>query len=226
MKIAILVAMQKELNLFLPLLEDCRESKLDIFTVWHGRMGKHELIVAQTGIGKVNSALTAYSVISEENPDLVINTGVAGGAGGVGIGTLLVADYAAYHDVWCGPGTRIGNADGCDLYLPTDGKVLKIAKEMLDPEQTAFGLICSGDRFISLHEEVCEIRKNFPDVKAIDMESASIAHVCSLKGVPFNILRVVSDTPGEGENIEQYENFWKDAPYKTFSAVKAIVEAL
>ena len=58
------------------------------------------------------------------------------------------------------------------------------------------------------------------------MESASIAQVCFLTNTPFSIVRVVSDTPGEGENISQYKDFWKTAPEKTFETVKALINNL
>lgn len=225
MKIVILVAMDKELKLLLPHISDLKEVKTDIFSYYLGTVGRHNVAVAKCGIGKVNAALSAYSLINCFNPDLVINTGVAGGAGSrVKIGTLLVADYAAYHDVWCGPGTTPGAADGCEVMIPCDPILIDKARKLLDPVKTVFGLICSGDRFISTHAEVEAIKKVFPDVLAVDMESAAIAHVCNLKNIPFNILRIVSDTPGEGENISQYRNFWDDAPAATFAAVRTLLE--
>lgn len=227
MKIGILVAMEKELKLLLPQLNDMKEVDLEGFKMYSGSFGNHQLTVAQCGIGKVNAALTAFALIRGFAPDLVINSGVAGGAGnGVRIGQLLVADYVAYHDVWCGPGTELGAADGCAVFLPADEKAIDIARRLLPADQTVFGLICSGDRFISRAEEVRDIKKNFPSVKAVDMESAAIAQVCSMRGVPFNILRVVSDTPGEGENISQYQDFWTKAPEETFKAVATILKEL
>lgn len=227
MKIGILVAMDKELSLLLPLLGDLSEETVEGYKMYRGKLGSHDLMVAKCGIGKVNSALTTFTMINHFNPELVVNTGVAGGAGnGVKIGQLLVADYACYHDVWCGPGTKEGAADGCVTFLPTDGRLVKLANELLDKKSTVYGLICSGDRFISSASEVKEIRRKFPEVKAVDMESASIAQVCALRGKPFNILRIVSDTPGEGENVAQYENFWNEAPAKTFNAVKTLLENL
>lgn len=227
MKIAILVAMDKELSLLLPHISECKEVKSDIFTHYLGKIGSHDVAVAKCGIGKVNAALSTYNVINDFDPDIVVNTGVAGGAGNhVKIGTLLVADYVAYYDVWCGPGTETGAADGCSVFLPADGRIVALAQQNLDPATTAYGLICSGDRFVSTRHEIAEIKKTFPTVKAVDMESAAIAHVCSLKGKPFNILRVVSDTPGEGENIEQYQNFWIEAPAHTFAAVSLLLGKL
>ena len=58
------------------------------------------------------------------------------------------------------------------------------------------------------------------------MESASIAQVCFMKNIPVNIIRVISDTPGQEENISQYENFWTDAPSETFKALTEILNDL
>ncbi|MDE6768961.1 MAG: 5'-methylthioadenosine/S-adenosylhomocysteine nucleosidase, partial [Muribaculaceae bacterium] len=126
----------------------------------------------------------------------------------------------------CGPSTEYGEADGCPLYFTPAVNVIKLAASLFKDSDSHYGLICSGDKFISSAEEIAFIRSHFPDVSAVDMESASIAQTCYLTSTPFNIIRVVSDTPGEGENLAQYENFWTDAPQKTFSALKTIIENL
>ncbi|MDE6424322.1 MAG: 5'-methylthioadenosine/S-adenosylhomocysteine nucleosidase, partial [Muribaculaceae bacterium] len=161
-------------------------------------------------------------MIETIKPDLVINSGVAGGAG-VPIGTLLVADRVAYDDVWCGPSTEYGQADGCPLFFTPGKNVIDLVTTLFSKDSYRFGLICTGDKFISTSEEISFIRGHFPDVAAVDMESASIAQTCYLTSTPFNIIRVVSDTPGEGENLAQYENFWTEAPEKTFEALKTII---
>lgn len=227
MRIGIMAAMQKEIALLKPLLEDMKEETLERVPVFRGRIGEHDVLLMQCGIGKVNSALNTYCLIKSFAPELIINSGVAGGADkSMKIGTLLVAEYAAYHDVWCGPGTEPGAADGMSAFLPADDTIVELARKVLPEEGVRYGLICSGDRFISTASEVREIKKIFPTALACDMESASIAQVAQGCGVPFNIFRVVSDTPGEGENISQYQDFWTEAPRKTFEAVKRIVEAL
>ena len=58
------------------------------------------------------------------------------------------------------------------------------------------------------------------------MESASIAQACHMAGVPVAVIRVVSDTPGSGDNISQYKNFWSEAPEKTFRVISEIVSRL
>ncbi len=225
MKIAILVAMDKELALVKSLLQNPEEKLIEEISLLHGNIASHEIYLSKCGIGKVNSALNTYRIIQAVAPDLIINTGVAGGAG-LPVGSLLIADRVAYDDVWCGPSTNYGQADGCPLFFTPAKDVVSLASKLFKTDGYSFGLICSGDKFISSAEEIAFIRSHFPDVAAVDMESASIAQTCYLTKTPFNIIRVVSDTPGEGENLAQYENFWTDAPQKTFEALKEIIKNL
>lgn len=221
MKILILAAMDKEINLLIDLLDKPTELTLAGTHTWTGVIGSHQVSISKCGIGKVNSALNTYRLIQLMHPDIVINSGVAGGAG-IPIGTLLVAEKIAYHDVWCGPGTHYGQADENPLFFQTDDKILQLSKEF----KMEYGLICSGDKFISTPEEIAFIKSKFPEVKAVDMESASIAQTCFQCGTPFAIIRVVSDTPGEGENISQYKDFWDKAPKKTFDILSFILSKL
>ena len=207
MKILILAAMDKELQLIKNILENSEEININGISLEHGQIKTQEIYAGKCGIGKVNAA------------------GVAGGAG-IPIGSVLVADRVAYDDVWCGPGTNYGEADGFPLFFIPSHDIIDLAKKVAKDNSVKFGLICSGDKFISTHEEIQFIRSHFPDVLAVDMESAAIAQVCYLSSTPFNIVRVVSDTPGEGENITQYKNFWNEAPQKTFGLVKELIENL
>lgn len=215
--------MDKEKNLLINLLQHISEKSVHNIKIVKGTIGHNDVIVAKCGIGKVNAAINTLLLIQSEKPDMIINSGVAGGAG-LPIGSVLIADKVAYDDVWCGPGTNYGEADGCPLFFKPSQPVIDMAKKMRREDNLFLGLICSGDKFISSAEEINFIRSHFPDVKAVDMESAAIAQVSYLSGIPFNIIRVVSDTPGEGENIAQYKNFWEEAPKKTFSIVKEIIE--
>ncbi|MBD5357043.1 MAG: 5'-methylthioadenosine/S-adenosylhomocysteine nucleosidase [Bacteroides sp.] len=225
MKILILSAMDKEKALLAELLENTCEEYFDGISALSGKVGKHDVWLAKCGIGKVNSAINTYRLVTQIKPDLVINSGVAGGAG-IPVGSVLIADKVAYDDVWCGPGTKYGTADGFPLYFTPSDKIITLAQNINSDSNVIYGLICSGDKFISTHDEILFIRSHFPEVKAVDMESASIAQACAITSTPFSIIRVVSDTPGEGENISQYRDFWTDAPKKTFSVVKTLIEAL
>lgn len=225
MKIGILAAMDKEVALLLPLLEEKKDVEFDGRKASVGRIGDKEVCVMKCGIGKVNSALNAFRLIEGFHPDFVINSGVAGGAdASMGVGSLLIATEAAYHDVWCGPGTDWGQIDGMPRRFAMDKDILTLCRALPGLEDARYGLICSGDRFISKVEEVDFIKSEFPDALACDMESASIAQACLDKKVPFAVVRVVSDTPGQADNISQYKDFWITAPEKTFKAVKTIID--
>ena len=227
MKIGILAAMDKEVALLLNVLYGMQEVEFDFAKAYIGKIGDHDVCVMKCGIGKVNSALNTLKLIESFKPDLVINSGVAGGAdASMQVGSLLIATEAAYHDVWCGPGTQWGHMDGMPCRFLMDKDMVEVARSLPDLEDARYGLICSGDRFISKAEEVDFIKSIYPDALACDMESASIAQACQYCGVPFIVIRVVSDTPGQAENISQYQNFWSEAPEKTFHALKNIIESL
>lgn len=226
MNIAIIVAMNKELNLLLPLIENRSAITINDIVFHTGKINGHELTILQCGIGKVNAAIGTLTLIENFHPNLVINTGVAGGAGnGARILDVVIGDKIAYHDVWCGPGTEWGEASGFPRYF-TSAEAISELECLNNKTQIKHGLICSGDTFISKAEEVQRIKSIYPEVLAVDMESASIAQVCHLKNVPFFCVRVISDTPGGEDNIAQYENFWEDAPLHTFNVVKNIISNL
>lgn len=227
MKISIIVAMQKELKLMLPLIKNIKEETREGRHYFLGEAFGHEISVIECGIGKVNASLTTDFIIRCFNPDLVINSGVAGGCDkDMKPLDVLVATAVAYHDVWCGPGTEWGAAFGCDSIMECYDKVVEKAKELPANGKLKFGLICSGDIFISKVEEVAFIKTKFPQALGVDMESGAVAQVCTLHNVPFGVVRVISDTPGEADNILQYQNFWEDAPKATFNLLTEIIEKL
>ena len=221
MKIGIIAAMSKELNLLLPLIENRKATEIN-GTVYHtGVIGHHDVVAAQSGIGKVNAAIAALTLIEAFKPDLVINSGVAGGAGPAGVLDLVIPDRIAYHDVWCGPGTVPGQAADCPLFFEC-----ALPAGIAERLNARRGVLASGDIFVSKPEEVERIVALYPDAVAVDMESAAIAQVCYKKGVPFICVRVVSDTPGKEDNIAQYESFWDDAPKTTFEALTRLLSLL
>ena len=222
MTIAILVAMGKELNLLLPLLNDTKTISVDGFTCHSGKIGNNDIVAMQCGIGKVNAAIGTLTLLNHFKPELVINTGVAGGASqNAHVMDVIVGSSIAYHDVWCGPGTQYGEASGYPLYFESDKRFADLIPHRPNVKR---GLICSGDKFIASIEEVQAIQKAFPEVLAVDMESATIAQVCYLRKVPVLVMRVISDSPGASkDNIVEYNDFWQDAPAHTFNLVQDLL---
>lgn len=226
MNIGIIVAMDKELQLLLPLLENSRETTIDDTTFYLGDSGEHSVVVLKSGIGKVNAALSAMAMIKQFAPDVIINSGVAGGTGSeAGILDVVVGEKIAYHDVWCGPGTEDGQAARCPRFFESDSRLLEL-KELGERKGLHRGLIASGDIFVSRASDIERIKLLYPDVLAVDMESAAIAHTCYLMSTPFLCVRVVSDTPGKEDNSAQYDTFWDDAPRHTFEILSSVINAL
>lgn len=225
MKIAIIAAMDKEVSLLLELMPDYHTEYVDNITVYVGKIGGKEVYLSKCGIGKVNAAINTYKIIEYYHPDLIINSGVAGGVDdSAGIGSVLIADRVAYHDVWCGPGTEYGAADGLGQYIMPSQPLMERLRESLgNREGIHFGLLASGDKFISKAEEVAEIKSHFADALGCDMESGAIGQVANQNGIPFIVVRVLSDRPGSGDNVAQYQNFWSDAPKLTFDVVREVI---
>ena len=225
MRIGIIVAMSKELELLLPMLQDSEESRMSGFVFHRGKMGKHDVMVMQCGIGKVNAAMGALTLINAFLPDYIINSGVAGGADlSVSVMDVVAGERVAYHDVWCGPESELGRVQGLPLYFEGAKQLLKFLPDRQDIHK---GLICSGDQFIDTIEAVNKIKGNFPDALAVDMESGAIAQVCHLNNVPFLALRVISDSPGANhDNTQEYMDFWTTAPQETFMLLKDIMDRL
>ena len=217
--------MRKELDLLLPLLQDSEQSRMGGFEFHRGRMGQHDVMIMQCGIGKVNAAMGTLTLINAFLPDYIINSGVAGGADkAVNVMDVVAGERVAYHDVWCGPESEVGQVQGLPLYFEGARRLLDLLPGRADLHR---GLICSGDQFIDKMESVNVIKSNFPDALAVDMESGAIAQVCHLNKVPFLALRVVSDSPGAShDNTQQYLDFWTAAPQETFKMVKDIINKL
>ena len=225
MKIGIIVAMHKELELILPLLKNSEESRMGGFEFYRGMVGHHDVIAMQCGIGKVNAAMGTLTLINAFLPDYVINSGVAGGADlSVNVMDVVAGARVAYHDVWCGPESELGQVQGLPLYFEGASRLLDLVPER---EGIHKGLICSGDQFIDKLEDIKRIKGSFPDALAVDMESGAISQVCYLNKVPFLALRVISDSPGAShDNTKQYLDFWTDAPQETFMLLKDIIKRL
>ena len=217
----VIVAMDSELNMLLAEMSDHSETDANGYTFHRGTIGNREIIAMQCGIGQVNAAVGALTMIERFAPDAIINTGIAGGTGGgAAILDVVVGTDVAYHDVWCGPGNEPGQVQG----LPSRfaGATDLFGIDAATPG-VKLGLIASGDRFVSTPAELAAVLEAQPDAMAVDMESGAIAQVCHMKGTPFLAIRVVSDTPGTENHIDQYLDFWNIAPGRTFAILRSIL---
>ena len=228
MKIGIATAMGSEKALIEKLLGNIRSVALKDRTFLIGALGRHEIVLGETGIGKVNAAIGAMELVREFSPDFVMSTGVAGGLdSSLRVMDIVVASEVAYHDVDCGPGNEYGQVQGLPTRFPCDRRLLAHALSLKnDASRTVSGLICSGDRFISKPAHLAVIKSYFPKALAVDMESGALAQVCYLLGVPFLSFRILSDTPHGTDRFAQYSNFWDAVAERAFAVTREFLRTL
>lgn len=167
-----------------------------------------EFIMFVSGIGKVNSAYQLAKILSLY-PDVkcVFNLGVAGSVSdNLNVGDTLIATKVCYFDVDL---TTFNHARGqfsdLPLYFYSDEKIVNRIEKM-DIKNLKYGLIISGDTFITKDKITLDLLSEFDNPLACDMESAAVAHVCYLENIPFVIIRSISDKVFEDYNTKVYNN--------------------
>ena len=219
--LGIIVAMGSELKMLLAEMSSVTEETANGTTYYRGNIGRRDIVAMQCGIGKVNAAVGALTLIDRYSPEAIINTGIAGGTGGgADILDVVVGTEVGYHDVWCGPGNAPGQVQGLPERFTGATAMFGITQ---DTPGVKLGLIASGDRFVSTPEELAALLATQPRAIACDMESGAIAQVCHLKQTPFLAIRVVSDTPGAENHLDQYLDFWNIAPSRTFGILRQLL---
>ena len=231
MKIGVINAMEDEHARLASHLEEAHEQSCGLYSYVEGRLGANTLVLTRCGIGKVNAALGAAELIRRFSPDCIVSTGVAGGTGeGLQVTDVVAGARVAYHDVWCGDGNAYGQVQGLPAVFEADARLLACARRLSEAggleSHIHCGLICTGDQFITDRAKLDAIRAAFPDVQAVDMESAAIAQTCYLYKVPFISFRIVSDTPGSEGHWQQYLDFWGTVADRSFHATKAFLEVI
>ncbi len=227
MKIGIITAMSSEQKQLAGQLEGKTERNEGPFSYTEGNIRQNEVMLAQCGIGKVNAAAGAVELIRCFQPDCIVSTGVAGGIDScLNVMDVVVGRRTVYHDVWCGEGNAYGQIQGLPAFFRGNDTLYECALSLDTETPIHGGLICTGDKFITDRSELNEIKKNFPDGLAVDMESAAIAQVCCLYKVPFISFRIISDTPGADKHFEQYLNFWAEMADRSFRVTETFLKAL
>lgn len=221
--IGLVVAMDKELSLFID--KDTtvsKETKSGGFDFYITDVDDNVLVIAKSGIGKVNSAICVATMINEYHPDYIISSGVCGTVRTQGVvpGDFVIAEKIRYHDVWCGKPNLLGQVQ--DMPVSYQCKSVNLNK-LPDKYKYHRGLMISGDWFVD------EPSKSFLlsafDSNGVDMESGSIAQTCYRYEVPFISVRIVSDAILNPE-AKSYDEFWNDAPTMLNDVIMSIIKTL
>ena len=205
MKIGIIAAMEQELVLLVEQLENKVEETVLGNTYYTGHLGKHDVVLVQSGVGKVMSAISVAVLADHFGVDALINTGSAGAvAPGLKIGDVVVASKLAYHDVdLTSFGYDYGQMSMQPLYFESDSTFVETFEKVLAQASidSKIGLIATGDSFIAGQDKIDAIKGHFPEVLAVEMEGAAIAQAAHSVKKPFIVVRAMSDTAAHDANI-------------------------
>lgn len=229
MKIGIIGAMEQEVVLLKNQLENKKEWHEAGVSFYSGTIGNHEVVVTQSGIGKVLAGLTATLLISHYDVECLINTGSAGGIGnGLAIGDLVISEKLAYFDADVTAfGYSYGQMPQMPLFYEASVKLITAAQQAAKDNQlnTHNGLIVSGDTFVHSKEQIKQIREYFPDVLANEMEGAAIAQVAHQYKCPFVVIRAISDVGDENASVN-FDEFIIEAGKKSAEMVIQLIKQI
>lgn len=205
MTIGIIAAMPQELAELLLHLDNRRDETVLGRTYYTGRLSGQSVVLVQSGVGKVMSAMSVAVLADHFGVTAVINTGSAGAvAQGLAVGDVVLADQLVYHDVdLTAFGYAYGQMSGQPLYFDTDEHLRSAFSEAIAEQQliSRVGLIATGDSFIASSAIIQEIKTHFPQVLAVEMEGAAIAQAAHSLGLAVLVVRAMSDTADHEANI-------------------------
>ena len=162
-------------------------------------------------------------------PDVVINTGSAGGlATNLNVGDLVISTEVRHHDVDVTAfGYEIGQLPANPAAFIPNEQLVMLAQQ--EAEKLGFhaesGLIASGDLFVNGNEAISKIRTNFPAIVAVEMEAAAIAQVCHAFNVPFVVVRAVSDVADKTSHLS-FDEFLPLAAKQSSEVVLSMLNKL
>ena len=225
--IGIIGAMDEELDLYLKELKNSSKSIVSGMVFNKGILMKRQVVVVKSGLGKVQSAICVQTLITHFNASSVIFTGVAGALNPeLEIGDIVISKDCIQHDI---DGTGLGFKQGQIPY--SDIRVFLASKSLSEAAMNSAknlnlrvieGRILTGDQFVTDIEKAKQLRKDFKG-DCVDMEGASVAHVCMLNNIPFVIIRSISDRADHSASVD-FPEFLKSSSKNCFKLVKEIVK--
>ena len=203
-------------------MDNKTEQTVAKITFSKGEVFGQQVVCCQCGIGKVNAAMSAQIMIDLYHPDVIVNSGIAGSLSrDIRIGDMVISDDCVQHDM---DGTEMGDPPGEIWFndekridIPADQATAdRLQEACAELEDTAVfrGRIASGDVFIASHERRQRVADMF-DALACEMEGAAVGTVCYRNGIPYAVLRCISDD----FNMKETMDYWR---FRNIAAEKSI----
>lgn len=226
-RLGIIGAMAEEVALLTSRLDAC-ETRQHVGCTFHsGRLHGVDVVILQSGIGKVNAAVGTTLLLDMYQPEAIINTGSAGGFGDhLAVGDVVISTEVRHHDV---DAVVFGYEHGQVPKMPAayhpDSRLVEAARNsaaMLSGLRVVEGLIATGDIFMADPTAVALVRGRFPTMLAAEMEAAAIAQTCHLYGCPFVVIRALSDIAGKQSDLS-FKQFIDQAATHSAQLVETMI---
>lgn len=227
LKVGIICAGDSELEPFLNYTQNCHVTEKAMLKFYEGEINNISVVALYSGVCKVNAAIAAQILIDSYHVNTIISAGTAGGMEKtIKIFDTVISTQLAYHDV----------ADDIlvefhpwltSIYFNADEKLLAAAKKIVQNQAVnhpvIFGKMVTGESFIDKNMREIINKKYAP--LSVDMESASIAHVCYVNNIPFISIRTITDTASHS-GVENFEQNCDKASIISKDIVLAVLEEL
>ena len=232
MKIGIIGAMHEEIMELKNSMTNINEVQISNLKFYEGKLCSKDIVLVESGIGKVNAAISTTLLISQFKVEKIIFTGVAGAVNpeikvtDIVIGTDLVESDM---DVTAGGNYKLGEIPRmkssnfkADPYLFNLAE--SVAIKLFGSDKVHKGRIISRDEFVASSEKVNKLREIF-SAECVEMEGAAVAHVCEVMNIPFIVIRSLSDKADDEAGMS-FDEFVKIAARNSKSIVEGILSII
>ena len=229
-KLGIIGAMQEEVETLLALMKNKKELHKAGSVFYEGVLENLNVVIVQCGVGKVNAAMCTQVLCDLFEVTHIVNTGIAGSlCADLDIGDLVVSRDAMYHDVDAVHfGYPYGKVPGMDTTeFPADPAMIDYAyaaAEAVNPGHTKIGRVASGDQFVAVKELKEKIIAHTQGL-CTEMEGAAIAQTAYRNGIPFVILRAISDKADDSAHMD-YPTFERIAAHRCAEVTRSLARQL
>lgn len=246
-RLAVLGAFDQEVALLGTTLTDATSRRIEGIEFVSGRAGGRSVVIAWTGVGKVNAAMVTTLLVEHFKPAQVVFTGIAGAVDpNLEPGDIVIARQTAYHDMgsWWPEGIEPGGVknrltgETNPVFFPADPNLLAAAERTgrevafdpishrngSRPPKVVVGTIVTGDTFVSSKEKCVELAEKL-DADAVEMEGAAVAQVCYQRGVGCVVIRSIADKADESAVVDK-QKFYALAAKNSATLVAAILKGL
>jgi len=228
MTIAIMGAMQEEIEPLLEFFTDVIIEEYGANKYYKCRYNSHDIILAYSKIGKVFASLTATTMIEKFGAKKLLFSGVAGAiSSDLKIGDLIVATKLCQHDLDITAfGHPSGYVPGGSVYVQSDSELLKLSRDVAKELGISLkeGIIATGDQFVADRKRKEWIESRFK-ADALEMEGASVGVVCQALGVPFFVLRAISDSADDDAGVD-FDEFLKTSAKNSAEFLAKMLEKI